>query len=296
MLRFPIMDNYEFALEWRLKELDKDLHGRFCDTVFALQHILSNYQLIFPDFTDHTELHTLSVINFCNQLIGEQIGKLNADEVYSILLGCYFHDAGMGIREKDYEEFSKQIDFGDYFLTHPKDDVPGIIRSFHNEYSGLFVKKYAPFFEFPTKAHEFAIVEIARGHRKTDLRDPEQYPIALPIPGSKNTICLPYLAALVRLADEIDITSARNSKALYDINKVMAEIDLIEFLKHESTRSLEIRPDEFIVGVSTNDEKIFQGLEVVVAKMQKTLDYCRSVVHDLTPFHISQEKVRLVKV
>ncbi len=296
MIRLPIMDRYDFALERRLKELDSDLHQRFCDTVFALQHILSNYQLIFPDFTDHTELHTLSVIDFCNQLIGEQISKLNADEIYSILLGAYFHDTGMGISHKDYEEFSQKIDFGDYFLTHDKDNIPEIIRNFHNEYSGLFIHKYSRFFEFPSKEHEFAAIEISRGHRKTDLWDPKQYPPALQVPGSENTICLPYLSALVRLADEIDITSARNSKALYDLNKVMAEIDLIEFLKHDATRGMDIKPEEFIVYVSTDDENIYQGMAVVVGKMQKTLDYCRSVVHDLTPYRITQERVRLVRI
>ena len=82
------MNNYDFSLERRLKELDPQLHTRFTDTVFALQQILSNYQLIFPQFTDHTELHSLNIIEFCNKLIGEQVNKLNADEIYCILMGC----------------------------------------------------------------------------------------------------------------------------------------------------------------------------------------------------------------
>ena len=80
------MNKYDFILERRLKELDSNLHARFTNTVFALQQILSNYQLIFPNFTDHTELHTLNIIEFCNNLIAEQIDKLNADEIYCILM------------------------------------------------------------------------------------------------------------------------------------------------------------------------------------------------------------------
>ena len=97
------MARYDYALEKRLRELDKDLHLRFTDTVFALQNVLSNYKLIFPDFTDHTELHSLNVIEFCNNLIGSQINRLNADEIYCLLLGCYFHDTGMGISKTDFE-------------------------------------------------------------------------------------------------------------------------------------------------------------------------------------------------
>ena len=74
-----IVNEYDYAMERRLRALDPALHRRFTDSVFALQHILSNYKLIFPTFTDHTELHSLNVIDFCNRIIGEQIEKLNAD-------------------------------------------------------------------------------------------------------------------------------------------------------------------------------------------------------------------------
>lgn len=285
----------DFALEKRLKEISPELHTRFTDTVFAIQNILNNYQLIFPDFTDHTVLHTLNIIDFCNQLIGNQINKLNADEIYSILVGCYFHDTGMGITLNDFNEFSKQIDFGDYFETHDKDNYPEIIRNFHNEYSGLFIKKYQHFFEFPSKEHMFAIVQISRGHRKTDLSDEEQYPKALKLENG-NSICLVYASALVRLADEIDITASRNSHAIYDLSKIEHEIDLIEFMKHEAVKDLKIEEKEFVMVVSTDDEAIYQGLEKVAAKMQKTLDNCRSVVNGNTPFKITQERVVIKRI
>ena len=290
------MSRYDFALERRLKELSPDLHQRFADTVFALQHILSNYKLIFPDFTDHTELHSLNVIEFCNNIIGEQVDKLNADEIYCLLLGCYFHDTGMGISLKDFEEFSKQIDFGNYFDTHDKNNYPEIIRNFHNEYSGLFIRKYAQFFDFPTEAHLFAIIEISRGHRKTPLQDDNQYPSALSIPNSDNKICVRYLSALIRLADEIDVTAARNSKIVYNINKITKEIDLIEFMKHEAVQGLLIKENEFVMQISTDDEKIFKSLNIMCGKMQKTLDDCRSVVNEKTQYRISQELVRIENI
>ena len=284
------MNKYDFLLERRLKEIDPGLHQRFSDTVFALQQILSNYKLIFPDFTDHTELHTLNIIEFCNNLIGEQIDKLNADEMYVLLLGCYFHDTGMGISHADFDEFSKQINFGNYFDTHSRDNYPEIVRNFHQEFSGLFLRKYAKFFEFPSEEHLFAIIQISRGHRKTDLNDEKEYPLNLKVP-SGNTICLPYLAALVRLADEIDVTASRNSKAIYDLNKIVKEIDLIEFMKHEAVHSLDITDKAFIMGIKSDDPKIIEGLNILAGKMKKTLDYCRSVVNNRTSFAITQEDV-----
>lgn len=289
------MKNYDFSLERRLKELDPYLHSLFVDTVFSLQQILSNYQLIFPLFTDHTELHSLNIIEFCNKLIADQINKLNADEIYCILLGCYFHDTGMGVSRGDFEEFSKQIDFGNYFETHSRDNYPEIVRNFHNEYSGLFIKKYARFFEFPSEAHMFAIIQISRGHRKTDLFDKKEYPVSLMTPNG-NTICLPYLSALVRLADEIDVTASRNSEAIYDLSKIVEEVHLIEFMKHEAVRGLEIKEEEFVMYVKTDDEKILKSLSVLAEKMKKTLDECRKVVNEETPYRISQETIRIERI
>lgn len=285
---------YYFALEKRLKELSLDLHTRFTNTVLVIQQILNNYQLIFPDFTDHTAIHSLNVIEFCNQIIGDQIDKLNADEIYCLLLGCYFHDTGMGITRNDFEDFSKQINFGNYFDTHSKDNLPEIIRNFHNEYSGLFIKKYARFFEFPSEEHLFAIIQISRGHRKTNILDENEYPVHLKTPGG-NEICLPYLSALIRLADEIDVTASRNSHAIYDLSKIKEAIDLIEFMKHDAVTELDVNEKEFVVKINTSNEKIYESLLILVGKMQKTLDYCREVVNNNTNFVISQEKVIINK-
>ena len=136
-------DTNSFALEFRLRELDRDLHKRFTDCVFVLQKILSNYKLLFPEYTDHSELHSITVIEFCNKLIGEQLDRLKKNELFVLLLSCYFHDTGMGITEKDFEAFSREIDFGDYFHKHPNASKSEQIRDFHNEYSGMFIRKYA---------------------------------------------------------------------------------------------------------------------------------------------------------
>ncbi|MBQ7153202.1 MAG: hypothetical protein IJR83_04600 [Clostridia bacterium] len=279
---------HDFAMERRLRKLDPELHRRFTDAVFGLQHVLSNYKLLFPAYTDHSELHSLNVINFCNQLIGPQIDRMSKDEIYSLLLGCYFHDTGMGISKNDFELFSKEIDFGDYFETHEKDDYPRIIRDFHNEFSGRFIRKYAEFFEIPSEEHLWAIIEISRGHRKTSLMDVRQYPLSLEMPDG-GTVCLPYLAALIRLADEIDVSAARNSALIYDSDSYNG----IDFKRHNAIRDLLIEPEEFILLVRTTEEDVKESVRNVTAKMQKVLDDCRQAVLARTPFVITQERVSI---
>ena len=287
-----VSDTYDFSMERRLSRLDPVLHRRFTSSVFALQHILSNYKLLFPQFTDHTELHTLNVIDFSNRLIGDQIERMNADEIYTLLMGAYLHDTGMGITEQDYEEFSKHIDFGDYFDTHPNDDRPRIIRDFHNEYSGLFIRKYRALFDFPSDAHMFAVIQTARGHRRTDMNDMKEYAAAFPLENG-NTICLPYLSALIRLADEIDITAARNPVLLYDMEAVTGEESIFHFTLHKAVKNLLVTDTEFIAEADTADPAVQAGLEDLRLKMQNTLDVCRSAVNDRTPYRITQETVRI---
>ncbi len=288
-------ENHDYAMERRLRALNPELHRRFTDAVFALQYNLSHYKLIFPEYTDHSNLHSMTVIDFCNRLIGSQIKSLDPDELYVLLMGCYFHDTGMGITLKDYQEFSKQIDFRDYFDTHSHDKLPEIIRSFHNEYSGLFIRKYAELFEIPSEEHLFAVIQIARGHRKTDLLDEKEYPAALRMPDG-NTVCLPYLAALIRLADEIDVAAARNPKLLYDIESLTDEVEIIENKKVRAVRELAVTEDEFILYVDRRDEEILGHIRAMVVKMQKTLDYCRRVALQRCPYVITQQRVRMEEV
>lgn len=288
-------ENHDYAMERRLRALNPELHRRFTDAVFALQYNLSHYKLIFPEYTDHSNLHSMTVIDFCNRLIGSQIKSLNPDELYVLLMGCYFHDTGMGITLKDYQEFSEQIDFRDYFDTHSHDKLPEIIRSFHNEYSGLFIRKYAELFEIPSEEHLFAVIQIARGHRKTDLLDEKEYPAALQMPDG-NTVCLPYLAALIRLADEIDVAAARNPKLLYDIESLTDEVEIIENKKVRAVRELAVTEDEFILYVDRRDEEILGHIRAMVVKMQKTLDYCRRVALQRCPYVITQQRVRMEEV
>ncbi len=283
---------HDFAMERRLSELDPELHRRFTNAVFALQHNLNNYKLLFPEYTDHTILHSMTVIDFCNCLIGKQIGEMNADQLYVLLVSCHFHDTGMGITMDNYREFSRQIDFGSYFDTHPRDDYPAVIRTFHHEFSGMFIRKYAALFDIPTPEHEQAIVQVSRGHRRTDLMDEREYPADARVPNG-NLLCLPYLASLIRLADEIDVAAARNPVLLYDIESLTDEIEIVENKKVKAVRRLLVTDSAFTLQVDTPETEILEQIRQMAVKMQATLDYCRELTAARTPFVITQKKVLL---
>ena len=281
----------DYMLEKRLMMLDPELHRRFQDTVFAMQNILFRFRQLFPEFTDHSALHSMTVIDFCNRLIGpEQIEKLNADTIYVLLVGCYLHDVGMGISEEQFREFGKEIDFGDYYEKHPGADMGRIIRAFHHEFSAAFIRKFAEFLEIPTPKHECAVIQVCRGHRVVDLFDRTEFPLHFTVPNG-NEINLPYLAALIRLADEIDVAADRNPLMLYDMESFADEHEIAYHKRHQSVQELVITEDALTLLVRYVDPDTDQMVRTMVQKMEQTLQNCREAAQAGSPFRISQSKI-----
>lgn len=284
----------DYLLETKLRTENKDLHRRTKDSAVVLQKMLESFLPRFPDFTDHTILHSMDVLEYCNLLIGEkQIERLSAAECYVLIMSCYLHDIGMGINQKNYEVLSQKIDFGDYFERHSRDDTETIIRDFHNEYSGLFIRKYADLFDIPCEEMVFAVVQVSRGHRKTDLFDETEYHDLMTPYGIIRTA---YLAAIVRLADEIDVGADRNSELLFDSSKARGQDGTEAFGTHESIRRVEVREDALVLYTKPKAPEFRALIRILADKIRVTLDYCREVAASRSDFRITQTSVRLIEI
>ena len=281
-----------FGMEMRLRELDPALHKRFTDTVSVTGNLLFRYKRYFPEYNDHSGLHSMSVIDLCNQLIGkEQILRLNQDELYILLMSCHLHDVGMGITSKEYDEFREKIDFRDYFENHPNASLDRIIRDFHQEFSALFIEKHAGFLELPSEAHLHAVMQVVRGHRKTDLFDRNEFPPDFALPNGRS-VCLPYLAALIRLADEIDVDALRSSVLLFDVDSFESEEEVMYYYRTRACERIEIIRDAIIMHVRTEDPAVKEALEKLQDKILETLELCRKVV-ETTPYTLTQRRVEM---
>ena len=281
-----------FGMEMRLKELDPVLHKRFTDTVSVTGNLLFRYKQYFPEYNDHSGLHSMSVIDLCNQLIGaEQILRLNQDELYILLMSCHLHDVGMGITSKEYDEFREKIDFGNYFEDHPDAPLDRVIRDFHQEFSALFIEKHAGFLELPSEAHLYAVMQVVRGHRKTDLFDRNEFPTDFTLPDG-STVCLPYLAALIRLADEVDVDALRSTVLLFDVDSFESEEEVMYYYRTRACERIEIIRDAIIMHVRTEDPAVKEALEKLQDKILETLELCRKVV-ETTPYTLTQRRVEM---
>lgn len=120
--------NSNYLCEQKLQQDAPDLHRCFCNSVLCLQEMLMKYKRMFPTYTDHSVLHSMKVIECCNQLIGANIHQMNADEIYVLLMAAYLHDSGMGISQADYEQFKGRICMDDYPEPHTQEEKAELIR------------------------------------------------------------------------------------------------------------------------------------------------------------------------
>ena len=279
----------EHGIERRLARLSPELHSRYRDCVVISQRMLTRYENYFPDFTDHTLLHTLDVLDLCNRLIGEQLDGLPAEDLYVLLMGALFHDVGMGVSPADLEEFRGVLGF-----PEPADDSARAwaVRDHHQELSGLFLKKYGHILDFPSDAYLHAVIQVCRGHRRTDLLDEAAYPPRFEVEPGK-AVCLPYLAALLCLADELDIAAGRNISFLYDVERMPSPRDRREFRKHMAIYRVDLEPDRVVVHARTEDPEIRAGVRKLCAKLLDKLLLCRRVAAERSPFVITQAGVAL---
>ena len=280
--------NTDYLLEKKLRAESPALHRLVSDSAFVLQGMLEKFLPRFPDFTDHSILHSLDVLDYSNRIMGaEQVGKLSTAECYVLIMACYLHDIGMGVGQKNYEEFSQKIDFGTYFETHDGSDAARVIRDFHHEFSGHFIRKYAELLEIPSKDLVFAIVQTSRGHRKTDLYDALEYP---DMQTEFGVIRTAFLAAIIRLADEIDVGADRNPELLFDTSRLTQQRDIEAFGTHESILNVEVAADRILLHARPKSEEYIPLIETLNGKIQQTLDYCRDVSEKRSALRITQQK------
>ena len=289
------MSSYDFFLERRLKETNIEFARRYSSCTSLFEQMLKKFLSVFPTFTDHSLLHTLSVINISNHVLRDNVEKLNPSEIYIYLMACALHDIGMGVSDKDLDLFIDAAGLRAYRDEHPEIEKPNFMRKFHNDLSAEFVKKYWEILEIPSERYAEAIAEVGRGHRKTDLFDEALYPTAFDL-SDGTTANLALLAALIRLCDELDIASDRNPEFLFDMEMIArtSEESLFEFSKHGAIHRVEFSDDEIVVFADTDKEGLVGGIIDAIRTVHKTLTYCLSVIEARSDFKIDCKSLKLI--
>lgn len=286
--------NTDYLAENTLERLSPELRKRYSGCIAAADSLLGRYIVNFPTYTDHSLLHSLEVANLANYLISSHIPQLCAEELYILLMAALLHDVGMGFSAEEVAK-RKPSGYSEYFEKNPDKSIQDFIRAYHHDLGAAFVLENWKDCFIPDEAMAAAIADVGRGHRKTDLMDRNLYPADLKLGGG--TVNMAFLAAVIRLADELDVSAERNLMLQYSGFDMGDQTSVNEFQKH-SLLSSAFSGDRFIVKGETNSTKEFDDLTAVCDGLQEMLDYCQGVVKDCTgtplPVRVIQNEIKFI--
>ena len=272
------------SLERQLQKLDASLYSKFLETKKEVSLLLTKYSSNFPTYTDHSINHTEEVFLIASELLAdEEIENLNADEIYILSMACLLHDVGMCIPEEKIQEISQSDNFKSYKESHPNLSTEEFIRDIHHQLSKEFVLEEWELLKIPTLKYAKAIGLVAEGHRKADLGNFDNYEPRFFARSGKEYACLPYLACILRIADELDVTNSRTPKILTKYYMPNNEISIREWQKHIATSQRNYLENKVIFEVDCSDQNIYAALQEQFDKIQNVIYYCQKIVRAI-PF------------
>lgn len=285
------------SLETHLKAINISLFSKFQETKSEVELLLQKYSANFQEYTDHSSSHTLEVFKIASELLNDdEIQLLGGDEAYILSMACLLHDIGMCVPEKKIKEISNSEEILAYKESHPNLTNEEYIRNIHHTLSNKFINEEWEYLKIPTKKYASAIALVAEGHRKVDLGDFENYDPEFFAKSGKESCCLPYLACILRIADELDVTNSRTPKLLTKYYMPNNKTSVREWLKHMATSQRNYKNEIVIFEVDCSDQNIYAALQDQFDKIQNVINYSQKTIRAIPHLKGKVYKLNLTKV
>ncbi|MGA2934300.1 MAG: ATP-binding protein [Methanomicrobiales archaeon] len=248
--------SYAKSLQNTLKDKNETIYGRLKPIEEIAKAILPYTAAKFPYYTPHFFLHSQNVEENLNWLIPDDIkSKMNEYELFFIIIAAWFHDWGMVASERENEEEVRK-------LHHIRTE-----ENFEKFYDKLHL----------SQSEARIIGRICKGHREEDLLGPEYRNQFL---GSNISIRISFLASLLRIADECDVTANRTPEIIY-YNLRPEGASEEAFKKHLLIQGIG-QPDHYPYKIVLNcvaySPKGVQVIEGVKKQIQKQLDSVKTIL------------------
>lgn len=243
------------SLPQMLQAKSLPLYNRY---VYCKQIATSGFQqsTIIGHLTDHGPQHYANVESNLTLLLSDEIkDQLAPEEVFLLLCAVHFHDIGL---------LSKKEAGEDWQSTRREH----VIRSFD------YLDEYYADWGF-NRFEAYVLKYICLGHGDDRLYQvPETQVIG------RTQVRVRFLAALLRLADELDLDYTRVSRYIRQLRAIPAD-SLNHWLKHDAISGVWIDARSWTIAVYAMPEKPEHKAiidELVGKKVQQELDYVRPIL------------------
>lgn len=271
------------SLEKKLKELNPNLFGKFNETKDEVRLLLNQYIKNFPDYTDHSIHHTEKVFEIVSEVLTpEEINNLNDDEIYILSMASYLHDIGMCIPEDKIKEIADTDELLKERQLHPNVSREKYLRDIHHTLSKKFILEEWESLKIPSEKYAEAIGLVSEGHRIVDIGNPEIFKPKFTVKSGRQFVCLPYLSAILRIADELDITNVRTPSLLTKYYMPDNDKSLIEWNKHIANTLMFISENFVKFEVKCSNHSMLAALEDQFNKIGNVINYCQKVIRNIS--------------
>lgn len=289
-----ISTDLEFPKSKLLKRLKKNtiLYASFSEIVNGAKDLLTKYSVNYPKYTDHSISHSFTIIKNIELLLDKNnINTLNTDELYILLSSSILHDIGMCIETNKVKELIGANEYKKLKNLYEKENDIEFIRNIHHIISYYFILENFEILKIVDEDYAEVIALIAKAHRKEKIDNFDVYEFKRTVSSGQDFVCMPYLACLVRLADELDITNKRTPEIIQKYYYPDEEKGKLEFEKHKSTTKVS-RDGIFIrIKARTDSQETYNALKQMIKKIEKTLNYCQKVIHKIGKFNNKEYKL-----
>jgi hypothetical protein len=290
-----IKDFFEL-LKVREKEEDNEttLSATVKNVAEQAKDILGRIPVIFREYTLHDISHSENVIKNMWKFIPEEVKeKLNAMEIYLLILSAYLHDVGMAVSKDEEDDIPKSEDFLKFQDKHEREvDLIGnykkegntraaefyekeifmdYIREHHHERSFDYIMNNyngEKGLKIDDENHARLIAKICRAHRLDvkDLEDKSEFDRVYPLEG--NFINLQFLAVCLRLGDTLDVDKRRAPKILKEFINPRNPTSKQEWEKHLSVPGVGITEEKIKINATCKSPIYQRGLLELVRKIE----------------------------
>lgn len=270
-------------LEKKLKELNPNLFGKLNETKEEVKLLLNQYIKNFPDYTDHSIHHTEKVFEIVSEVLtNDEIENLNGDEIYILSMASYLHDIGMCIPEEKIKEIADTEELVRERELHPEISREKYLRDNHHTLSKKFIMEEWENLKIPNDKYAEAIALVSEGHRIVDIGNPDIYKPKYTVKSGRDFVCLPYLAAVLRIADELDITNIRTPGLLTKYYMPDNEKSVLEWNKHIANTLMFISENFVQFEVKCSNHSMLAALEEQFGKIAGVINYCQKVIRNIS--------------
>lgn len=244
------------SLRNSLKDKDESLHDRLMLIEPIARSVLTYTASKFPDFTPHDfERHSLNVEKILNWMVPDEVkSSMDPYELFFLIISAWLHDWGM--------------------VASKNENADEVRQNHHERTEQNFQKLYK---EVLLSQQEANIAgRICRGHRTDDLQS-DLYANSF-IGSSNNLVHVSFLAALLRLADECDVTANRTPEIIYSSIHPEGRSEE-EFKKHLSIGGIgPLTKYKLQLNGTAYTPKGVQVIEEVRKKIEEQLDSVKTIL------------------